>query len=246
MQYVYWSPFKLKGFSQAETLELIHWAIGQVNMVCGADVRFTNKRTGIEVQGMATNDYAGRADSNDVWLSVVRNMSGRDGYVAGGILLHELGHTKLFRWKHDNSSQRNLMHSWGPSDDWYAPAEVLRAQARHGEPKSKFWPHEMSWLGRKLRERLLYIHSLIKLRDESRDVKFRKATHATILREWSAYGRDSQEWFRRVNIWRSHPFANTPNIAATTGMSEARLLASAADGDVYEQLRLGGPICAAD
>ena len=209
-----WTPFQASGMSTLETRKRIEWAMQQIEAVCDVKMIWVGSRPDIHIHPYNSNEAAGRANASNIWISNQRNMTGRDGFVLGGVLLHEFGHTRLMRWDHASQDQHDYaMHPWGPRDDWWSPGEVFGLQRRYGKPKNRFWPHEITWMGKRIRWRDYLIQQLIKKRRTGKTKEARWATHRQILNHLEIRKREAAEWRRRVLRWQETPKANTPKIS---------------------------------
>lgn len=126
----------------------------QFDKVCGLKIVSTKpgEKANIKVKGIATNNYAGRSVGPNIWISTIRNMSARDGFILGGIIMHEIGHTiGLVHTSETDAYRDYIMHPWGPIDDWWSPSEVKFLQLLYGEPVNRFLIHEIVYVGNLLR-----------------------------------------------------------------------------------------------
>lgn len=223
---VYWRPFALANMSRDETHSIITWAMDQFYKVCNLQMVWSDRPTEkghIYIRGWNDNRYGGLAWKSEIWMSTIRNMSGRDHYVAGGIILHEFCHTYARygfpRWGHtpqDDAHRSWVMHPWGPNDDWFSPEEVRGLQRKTGRFRRKFWAFEIQYIGQKLRDRRAEIEKLKIDRSNARGQE-RKDIHARILRLWSQQRSQNLVWRNRVAIWQNSDVdgVQTPKITTS-------------------------------
>jgi hypothetical protein len=118
------------------------WAVGNFNRVCNVQMRIVTSGT-IRFHSYASNDAAGRASENNVWLSVVRPIS--DIPTMASVIMHEICHCWGFpgalRWGHYPNEDRyrdRIMHPAGANDRWWHPVEVVALQRKYGLPSRPF------------------------------------------------------------------------------------------------------------
>ena len=151
---VSWVPFKAAGMTQDKTRDVIRWAMAQFGLVCGLRL-VSNTGSGkadIHIQGVNTNAWAGYTKGRNVSISTVRKMDARQGFVLGGVVMHEFGHAIGMKHTPQIEKYRSwLMHPWGPNDDWFSPEDVTWLQSKFGMPVADFYPHEITYWGNLLR-----------------------------------------------------------------------------------------------
>jgi hypothetical protein len=163
-----WQPFQAFGMTVEETRNKLLWAMEQYGKVCGLKIvsAKAGQKANIKVSGKATNDYAGYAKGSNIWISTIRNMSAREGFILGGVMMHEIGHTIGLKHTPQTDAYRHyIMHPWGPSDDWWSPSEIKSLQALYGEPVDRFLIHEIVYLGNLLRTNTKKLERLFIERD---------------------------------------------------------------------------------
>jgi len=158
-----WTPFAAHGMTVEQTRAMILWAMAQWGVVCGLQiVSSKGGKADISIRGVATDKWAGYAQGNNVSISMIRNMTGRDGFVLGGVVMHEIGHTLGLKHTPQTDAYRfDLMHPWGPSDDWPSVREVLSFQKKWKLPSKDFHVHEITYWGNKLKQRRKEIDALL-------------------------------------------------------------------------------------
>lgn len=216
------------GMSTNETKAWVTWAMTQFGLVCGLNFRWfpDGGRSHLNIGGRAFTEYGGLAWRNRIEISTLRDFTARDGFVAGGIIAHEIGHTysryNAPRMNHGDFELRDaLMHPWGSRDDWFSPAEVVWLQKKHGKPVKRFWPHEITFLGKLLRDHTNRIRELIKQRDASRDKSFRAEATKEILLLRRHRRFFNARWKAKIALWEKVPYANVPKLNRPMGMHEA-------------------------
>lgn len=160
---VSWTPFAAAGMTVEQTRNQILWAMDQWGLVCGLRfVSATGKQGDVTIRGANTDAWAGYTSGRNISISTIRNMTGRLGYILGGVIIHELGHTQGLPHTPQTDEYRDYcMHPWGPSDDWWAPEEVRQLQKKFGMPAADFQVHEITYWGTLLRGNRAKINQMI-------------------------------------------------------------------------------------
>jgi hypothetical protein len=128
--------------SLAEMRQAQTWAVGNFNRVCNMRLRIVSSGT-IRVMPYTSNDAAGRAYQNIVYISTVRPIS--DLPTMASVMMHEICHCWGFagalHWGHypnTDAYRDRIMHPAGANDRWWHPAEVAALQRKYGLPSRPF------------------------------------------------------------------------------------------------------------